>query len=288
MRMKWITNPAAVGLMLVLGTAMLSGCGKEGAAVPPRVQEVTNADERQWVLDMARKLPAVGVYNRTMDKVIVFRHDLDGGRSFNFVDPPQGGINFATSDGGQWTWSESQGLLIMTEPSGTLGGGGTVVAGNATLDIQYAVCFTANEEGLGMGLLGPGISEVAGVAGIAGDFEALINGDFSEGDDLFDYFHGFAYYLVFAEQLGNTDYEVLNWAEDLEQDSEELDGFGFAFVLSFQNGAGLYISRDGLLNVNGGSIGYSGNYYGLEILSFDDLDEGLSLTVVPGFGAMGC
>ncbi|MDX9750408.1 MAG: hypothetical protein RBT71_04935 [Flavobacteriales bacterium] len=289
MSKKWHSFPAAMGAVLVLGTVLLSGCGKEGAAVTPRAEQVVDPAERQRVMDMARKLPAFGVYNRPMDKVIVFRHDLDGTRSFNFVDPPQGGINFASSDGGQWTWSESQGLMVLTEPSGAFGGGGTVVAGNTALDIQYAVCFSFDEQALGADLFSTGINDVAGVVGIGGDFEALANGEFSEGDDLFDYFHGFAYYLVYAEQLANTDYEVLNWVEDLDQDPADLDGFGFAFVVSFQNDGGIYISRDGDLNVNGGSIGFNGNYYAIEGVGFfDEGDDDPGVTVVPGFGAMGC
>jgi hypothetical protein len=285
------TSLAAVGAALLLGAGILAGCSKEGALPPPKVERITDPALQQRLLEKAAKLPAIGIYNRTMRKVIVFRHDLDGSRSFTFVDPPGSGINFASSNGGQWTWSESDGLMILTEPSAGLGaGGGTVVAGSAVLDIAFAVCFSMNEEAIGMDLFDTGIGEVAGVIGIAGDFEALINGDFSSGeDDLFDYFHGFAYYLVYADQLANTSYDVLNWVDDLDQPEDELDGFGFSFVVSFQNGGGIYISRDGSLNVSGGSIGFSGNYFAIEGVGFfDGDDDDVDYSVAPGFGTMGC
>lgn len=281
-----------LGAVLLLGAGLLAGCSKEGASITPQADRTLDPAVEQRIREKLDEMPGIGIYNRTMNKVIVFKHLADGSRSFNFVDPPSGGINFASSNGGQWTWSESEGLMILTEPSAGLGGGGgTVVAGNASLDIELAVCFSFDEEGLGMDLFSTGINDVAGVIGIAGDFDALINGDFSSGeDDLFDYFHGFAYYLVYAEQLGNNSYEVLNWIEDLDQPEEDLQDFGFSFVVSFQNEGGVYISKDGELHVNGGSIGFNGNYYAIEGVGFFDEDEegDASASTVPGFGTMGC
>ena len=290
--LKHARNIPLLGFVLVLCVGLITGCSKEGASVAPiNHEQITDPALQRTLLEKAARLPGVGVYNRTMNKVIVFKQNVDGSRSFDFVDPPGSGINFASSNGGQWTWSESEGLMILTEPSQGLGaGGGTVVAGSTTLDIDLAVCFSLDEEGLGLDLFSTGINDVAGVIGIAGDFEALMNGDFSEGDDLFQYFHGFAYYLVYAEQLANTGYEVLNWVEDLDQDTEDLDGFGFSFVVGFQNGGAIYISRDGALSVNGSSIGFNGNYYAIEGVGFFDEDgeDGGDYSVVSGFGTMGC
>lgn len=279
--------------MLVLSAGLLVGCSKESGIVTPSEQgAITDAAKQQRLREKAAQLPGVGVYNRRMDKVIVFKQHIDGSRSFNFVDPPTNGINFASSNGGQWTWSESQGLMILTEPSAGIGaGGGTVVAGNTSLDIDLAVCFSMGEDGLGEGLFDTGVGDVAGVIGIAGDFEALMNGDFTEGeDDIFDYFHGFAYYLVYADDLSNTSYEVLNWVDDLDQDPADLDGFGFSFVVSFQNNGNVYISKEGALSVNGGSIGFNGDYYAIEGAGFfdEDGDDDADYSVVSGFGTMGC
>jgi len=103
--------------MLMLCMGLLTGCSKEGNITPATQQErITDPAKQQRLLEAARQLPAIGVYNRRMDKVIVFRQGNDGSRSFNFVDPPTNGINFASSNGGQWTWSESEGLMVLTEP----------------------------------------------------------------------------------------------------------------------------------------------------------------------------
>lgn len=285
-----ILRTGLAGALLV--GLLAAGCSKEpvdAAGFAHGGARITDEALIGKIRERVQDMPGIGIYNRRMDKVIVFNDLLSGGRSFNFVDPPAG-FNFASSNGGQWTWSESQGIMVLTQPSAGIGaGGGTVVAGNASLDIGFAVCFSIDEQGLGMDLFNTGVSDVAGVVGIAGDFDALMNGEFSAGDDLFQYFHGFAYYLVYADQLANEGYEVLNWVDDLDQDPADLDGFGFSFVVSFQNEGGIYISRDGELTVNGGSIGFNGNYYAIEGVGFfdGDGDDG-DYSVVPGFGAMGC
>jgi hypothetical protein len=288
---KKFASVVKTGVPALLMAGLLFSCSKESfnTGVKQDKIQVTDKAVQKQIMAQAHKMPAVGIYNKTMNKVIVFRHFEDGRKSFSFTNPPGNGINFATSNGGQWVWTEEGGLVILSEPSQGLGGGGTVVAGNTTLDIAIAFCFSFDEEALGADLFDTGLGQVAGVIGIAGDFEALANGDFDEDDDLFEYFHGFAYYLVYAEQLGNQNYEVLNWIEDLEQDEEDLEDFGFAFVVAFQGEGGIYLSKDGNLSVSGGSIGFNGNYYGIEGLGwFDGEDGDVNFVEVPGFGVMGC
>lgn len=60
--------------------------------------------------DMGQKLPAVGIYNHTMNEILVFRSVNDGSRSFAFSTMPASGINFASSNGGQWVWTEEGGI----------------------------------------------------------------------------------------------------------------------------------------------------------------------------------
>jgi hypothetical protein len=231
-----------------------------------------------------------------MDKIIVLPNEHSEEKTYSFVDPPSGGFNWATSNGGQWaTYPDEAGtIVVITEPGAGLGaGGGTVVVGSTTLNIAFAICFAVGDEALGQGLFDTGIDEVAGVVGIAGDLEALQTIDFEEDEDadLSDFFQGFAYYLVYAEDLANDDYEVLNWLEDLEQDEEELDGFGFAYVVHFVDGGGIFLSKSGELSVDGGSIGFNGTYFGIEgLLFFDEEgeDEEFDFSEVPGFGTMGC
>lgn len=79
---------AALGVAALLGGAVLTGCNKESAAPPAKVEQITDASLQQRLLEKAAQLPAIGIYNRRMDKVIVFRYNADGSRNFNFVDPP--------------------------------------------------------------------------------------------------------------------------------------------------------------------------------------------------------
>lgn len=248
----------------------------------------------------ADRMPPIAWYNRTMDKVIVFDPKNDS-KSFDFSDPNDG-WNFSSSEGVEFVQSPSGGGVLFVSPGSfgsNAGGSGTVVAGNTALNINYTFCFSVDEDALGLDL---GFGDVdfdglSGVLGIAGDFEALMNEDFDEeGADIFDYFHGLAYYLVYDnEAQGN--YDILNFIEDVdgEESEEEPDGKGFSIVYGFSSTSfSFYFSKDGSLNVSGGSMNFSGNYYGIVFGNLFDADEedgelfNLDFVEVPGFGQMGC
>src|SRR5690606_19700809 len=128
------------------------------------------------------------------------------------------------------------------------------------------------------------------------DFVALMNEDFDEeGVDIFDYFHGLAYYLVYDnEAQGN--YDILNFIEDIETGEEEVqEGKGFSIVYGFSSTSfAFYFSKDVNLNVSGGSMDFNGNYYGIVFDNLLDADEedddlfNLDFVEVSGFGQMGC
>lgn len=278
---------------LAMVAFLFGSCNREPVNMPnpSKPVPILDASLKRQIRDMGQKVPSVGIYNRTMNEILVFSAPKDGSRSFGFTTAPATGINFATSNGGQWVWTEDGGMVILTEPQAGLGaGGGTVSAGNTTLDINLAVCFAVGGDALGGGLFGPDMGDVAGVIGISGDFDALQNGDFSDGEDPFQYFHGFAYYFVYADELSNTSYDVLNWIDDLDQSEEDLENFSFAFIISFQNEGGVYLSKDGAITVNGGTLEFNGNYYAIEGVGFfdEDPDGGASYSSVSGYGAMGC
>lgn len=286
-------NLVRLAMPLALVTLVASSCNKDAVTMPISASSTTITDPslRQQIWDMGQKVPSVGIYNRTMDKILVFTADKNNSRSFSFTTAPATGINFASSNGGQWVWTEDGGIVVITEPQAGLGaGGGLVSAGNTSLDINIAVCFALGEEALGGELFGPDMGDVAGVIGISGDIEALQSGDFSDGADPFEFFHGFAYYFVYAEQLSDTSYEVLNWVEDLDQSEDDLQNFSFAFIISFQNEGGIYLSKEGSIAVSGGTMEFSGKYYAVEGVGFfdDSEEEDASFSEVNGYGAMGC
>lgn len=297
--MKRFASVVKKGAPILIAAGVLISCSKErlnsDADQQQRI-EISDKETQQMIVQQAEKMPRVGVYNTAMDKIIVLPTEYNEEKSYTFVDPPSGGFNWATSNGGQWaTYPDEAGnIVVITDPGAGLGaGGGTVVVGSTTLNIAFAICFAVGDEALGQGLFDTGIDEVAGVVGIAGDLEALQTIDFEEDEDadLSNFFQGFAYYLVYAEDLANEDYEVLNWLEDLDQEEDELDGFGFAYVVHFVDGGGIFLSESGELSVDGGSIGFNGTYFGIEgLLFFDEEgeDEEFDFSEVPGFGTMGC
>ncbi|NEN24609.1 hypothetical protein G3O08_13960 [Cryomorpha ignava] len=244
----------------------------------------------------ADRMPPIAWYNRTMDKVIVFDPKNDS-KSFDFSDPNDG-WNFSEDDGVEFVENPNGGGVLFVSPGAfgsNAGGSGTVVAGNTALNVNYTFCFSVDEDALGLDL---GFGDVdfdglSGVLGIAGDFDALMNEDFDEeGADIFDYFQGLAYYLVYDnEAQGN--YDILNFIEDLEG-AEDENGKGFSVVYGFTSTSfAFYFSKDGTLNVSGGSMNFSGNYYGIVFDNLLDTDGdgdllNLDFVDVPGFGQMGC
>lgn len=283
------------GALAVFAAGLLVSCSKESfnGGDKPVSSEITDKKQQDQILDLARETPKFGVYNKTMDKVIVFDVANPEAKTFTFANPGPG-FNFATSNGGQAVYfAENDNLIILSEPSQGLGaGGGTVVVGNTTLNIDFAVCFAAGEEALGGGLFGGGdFGDVAGVIGFAGDFEALQNGDFDdENSDPFEFFEGFAYYFVYTDELGNESYDVIPFF-DAESSEEDWEDVAFAWVVSFQgNEGGIYLSNSGQLTVSGASMGFNGTYFGIEGLGFFDDGEGdePDFVEVDGFGTMGC
>lgn len=286
---------AKAGLIVPLVAILfLAGCQKDGdidsGIVPEKSQSVDDPQVKQNFVELAREIPSLAIYNKAMDKVIVIDMKENGERDFSFSSPNDG-WNFSNSTGVEYVEGPQGGGILFVGP-GALGSntGGTVVAGDASLDITYTFCFSASDEGLGLDFsFTPGWDGVSSVMGIAGDFEALQNEEL-EDDELYDYFQGFAVYIVYDNEASGS-YDILNWFEDLEDPADELEGDGFTYVIDFQN-LGIYFSSDGSLNVSGGSMTFNGEYFAFTDL-FEDLfngndPENLNLYQVEGFGTMGC
>ncbi len=257
------------------------------------VTPLTNKDDHYAINAMSKRLPDLGIYNSTMDKIIVFDAESNY-KSFSFSSPNPG-WNFSSTEQVYFAAAPEGGGILFLGP-GSFGGntGGTVVAGNSSLNINYTFCFSASDDALGFdfGVGGPDFDGLSVVIGIAGDFEALSTGEF-EDDEVFDFFQGFAVYIVYDNEA-NGNYPILNWFEDLDGDPDDLEGNSFAYVLAFADPAGLYFSKSGSLNVSGGSISFEGIYWGIEGNLFDGwFEEGEGenepeFVEVEGFGTMGC
>lgn len=243
--------------------------------------------EKRAAMELMNNMPDVIYYDQVHDKA--YKFDIQN-RDFSFATPNDG-WNFSGPTG-EIIYAEDGSYVVITSPQfGSNSGGGTIIAGNSALDIDYTFCFSASDEALGLDLFdfGGEISGVSTVIGIGGDFEALMDGDVDEDADFTDFFHGFAAYIVYANEAQGT-YEVLNWLNDLDEDPDFLDDKGFGYVFDFQN-EGLYFSSDGTLSVQGGDITFNGEYLAITdfILSFgEDEDEDISFDYVSGYGTLGC
>lgn len=262
----------------------LNSCTKNNgyAGAGPEVEETRNA--RHLFERLAEKIPSVGFYDEKTDQVLVLNPRK---REFSFA-APNDGWNFSNSSGVTYVTDGGSGIIFI--PFSSIGGnsGGTVVAGNTSLDINYAFCFSASDEALGLDLFdfGGDFTGVSVVFGIAGDFSSLSDGNFDDVD-LDNLFQGMAMYIVYAnEAQGN--YPVLNWLDAIDEDSNNLSNKSFSWVIDFAN-FNMYLSSSGDLSVSGGEMNFTGEYLGFLEL-FEDLDEDgdISFAIVPGFGAMGC
>lgn len=283
-----------IGLIALLAAGAMFSCTKEKARVGGSAPVTLSKEDR--AMELAHNIPVMRVVDEDRNRFI----DVDFNkqkltvkdatdRDFNFGDPNPGwsfsnsnGVNYvANADG-------SGGVLWISAESFGGNSGGTVVAGSTTLSIDYSFCFSASSSALGLDLFDSGASldGISGVVGIDGDFDALLGGDVDSTSSFTDYFNGFAAYFVYDNEAQGS-YPILNFLDDLS--SNDLDDKGFSYVLGFQEG-NFYLSDSGTLDVNGGSMTFTGEYFGLEGL-FDSLFDGgedVEFVTVSGAGSMGC
>lgn len=279
---KLIYNSA---LLLLTGAVLLiSSCSKHDE--PNGSPIVKGSAQDKQIRDLIRRLP--------VEKLVYQRAANRGGENttldtWNFGFPG-GGISFSNGNASAITISNGPTTLyIATSSFGANTGGGVVVAGETSLDINYTFCFSSEDDALGLGLFnGLTFDGVSSVVGVSGDFEALA--DATDSTEFSDIFHGLAFYIVYdGTAAGN--YPVIDWLNDDLNDSTATEKKSFAFLFDFVNGR-LFLSQNGAINVTGGSMNFQGNY--LEVSGFInengefDLNGDLTYRIVPGFGAMGC
>lgn len=291
-------------LLIAMALVFTTSCTKDEASPSGSVdmhkqsKTVTDKPTKLEMERLAKEMPALMWYNSAMDKMVTFDPKKNS-KSFDFSDPNTG-WNFSDGSQTQWVPSENGGgiLFIGYGSFGSNAGSGTVVAGNTALNINSTFCFSASDQALGLDLVDlggePDLDGISGVIGISGDFEALANEEIDENTNIFDYFHGLAYYIVYDnEAQGN--YDILNWFDNLDtQDPDNLSGKGFSWVYGFSAQEwSIYFSKNGSLNVSGGSMNFDGNYLGITF-NFDNLMNGdgdfydFTYEEQSGYGEMGC
>ncbi|MFK7755537.1 MAG: hypothetical protein AB8B53_01255 [Flavobacteriales bacterium] len=277
-------------ILCAITAALITSCTKEAPQAGLYGTPIDMDKYKKRALELVEEIPDIGVYDRVNDRMIMVNFNT---KSFSFADPNSG-----------WNFSDDDDLTYVDNPEGggilyvgssSLGGntGGTLVMGTSTLDITYTFCVSVANEALGLDVFFDNESDFDGfsiVMGIAGDFEALENGDIDEDSNFYDYFQGIAWYYIYDnEAQGN--YDVVDWFDNFDQ--EDYSGFGdkgFACAIDFQD-FDVYFSVDGTITVSGGSMNFNGSYFGLLNLadSFfgDDIDQ-VDAEIVDGFGIMGC
>jgi hypothetical protein len=280
-----------MGVLAVLGLAIVSCSKKDDSAstapaTPPPTEEETRAAVKRAVDNM----PAFELVMKDGKKLRAER-TAEGGWTFS-TPPSETGTNFVESTG-TYTFVEtsSSGGTLSVAASGFGGnaaGGGTIVAGSNSYNMQYTFCLSADEELFDLGLVDAEFDGVSMVIGIDGDLDALMNGDVdAESADFEDLFRAFAVYVVYDDRASGT-YDIVNWITSIGDDEATLVGKGFAYIFDVRN-TQLFFSKSGRLTVSGGSIGFSGKYLGIdfETLGDNDLDQ-VDFEEVDGFGALGC
>lgn len=288
--MKYLSITRSTALLSLFAVVtILTSCQKEQGPVSyANRQTKVDTEDLRTAERIVANLPEIGIVSE--DRSTVYKFNLNT-REFSFSDPNPG-WNFSNSDEVVfYPYNDGGGILFIGAGSIGSNTGGTVVAGETALDVNYTFCFSASDEALGLDLFdlgGDSFDGVSVVLGIAGDFEALADGEVDEDASFEDFFQGFAMYIVYDNEASGS-YEILNWLEDLEEDPDQLEGHGFAYVLDFTN-LSIYLSASGDLDVSGGQISFSGEYLGLLDLFLDFTeDEGEpEFAIVSGFGTMGC
>lgn len=305
--MKYTLNFKSIvaGAVLLMAIA-LGGCNKEqvGVAAGPGqaangkvVKSITlNSDQIRLAKDAYHKMPKVRFWDETNHRFIEMK--TDGSRDLIFSDPDEGFTFDDHDNNGVILFSDASGdYIVFSTGFGVAGqgGGGVVVAGNSSLNIDIAVCISAQAiaDGDGFGSIfdtGFAFDEFAAVFGIAGDFDALSDANTSSDDfDPFQYFHGFAMYYVLADEVSGT-HQVFDWLNASEDD--DFSDMAASMVMDFSNFS-LYFSTGGTLAVSGGQMNFNGEYLAITDLfdSFldDDFNENnIQANIVSGFGTMGC
>ena len=163
----------------------------------------------------------------------------------------------------------------------------TVTAGSTTLDVQ-TICFAVDMSAYAAMFTGQTgelpIDGFSGVMGLDADFSLLAN---SSSTNFGDYFSGLAYYFVYDYQASGN-YPVIDWT-DWSGSVAFPNALGFAMVFSFSsnNIGSFYFSKDGDISVNGGSMSFNGNYWGIE-MDFSNIAPNLTYDTYTGSGSMGC
>ncbi|MGB6036314.1 MAG: hypothetical protein WBG42_08595 [Cryomorphaceae bacterium] len=296
MKTNKIAYIGALALALVF-----AGCSKEydnpsQTSSPDEGKAITDKEDQAYIDETIDRLPSIAIYNESIDQYILL--DLSNAKSgFDFASP-SAGFSFSGPGGGfQFVEGPDGNFYQVVTPGSGGGAGGTVTAGNVALDVNYVFCFSSGDELGEVDLfdVGSGFSGFSGAVGIAGDFEALAamgESDLEDADP-FEFFQGFVAYYAF-DGTADGSYDIIDFFDAEDESEDFLEGKGLAFLISFQDGGGIFFSTDGEIEFSGSSVSFNGTYWGFTDVEIGfgeetDTDEDDSDYVeVEGFGTLTC
>ncbi len=279
---KTIIKSAVTGIAvaaLIFSTSCSKDESSQGPSATPEPEKlITNQRVIAEIDNKVQEIPAIAWYNSTMDKVIIC-DPKDQSKYFNFVDPAE--INFlppveATRAmllifGDENDPNYRSYYKFSTRNVPNMGNSGsTVVVGNKLLNIGNTTFFTAEEESeddlfhIG-GFNTPTTSEAKVAIGIDGDMDALTTGNFQNEAEIFQYFHGLVFCMVYTNAiLGN--YAMLDWFNYLYESSAYLNNMAFVWIYAFTAQSwSIFFSQGGILNTVNGGLNFNGMFYGASV-----------------------
>lgn len=278
---KKIKSTVLMGALVLSVATLYYSCSKENqgpAATAPVANKPQIIGQGKDLADKVSRIRIVSADGKRIGSMT-----QSGGFSFS---EPHDGFAFSSPTGVQYVSDPNGGYLYITAAAFTGGGGGLVTAGNTQLDINFTLCLSADDST--GGFFGPAFSGASMIIGISGDLEAMMNAGDDSTTSIADFFHGIAIYAVF-DSPASGDYDIMNFIED--QDTTAFEGKGFALAIDFKDLA-VYFSKEGTLNVDGGSIGFSGKYYAIKPEEGSDnpfdLGDDAEVQEVDGLGTMSC
>lgn len=243
--------------------------------------EELSSSEFDILTNNMKNIPmTINVIDEVNDRVVEFNlkdKTIVCNRSWSFANPTINTI-----------YGQAGGLTVYVSSNSVGWGSGapthSITAGNTTLNVQTlclavdASAYAAMFAGATGTLPSDGISVVMG---LDADFSLLAN---SSSSNFGNFFKGLAYYLVYDFNATGS-YPAIDWTNLSTFPNSE----AFAMVFSFgnANNGGFYFSKNGNMNVSGGDMTYSGDYWGIEA-NYSTLSPTLNYNTYPGSGTMGC
>ena len=268
-------------VLLIAAVTILAACKKENTTTVNSVSSELTEDQFKVLTNNMKSIPlSINVIDEVNNRVVEFNvreRTISCNRSWNFANPTTNTI-----------YGQAGGLTVYVSSSSVGWGSGSpthsITAGSTTLNVQ-TLCLAVDASAYASMFAGATgslpIDGISVVMGLDADFSLLAN---SSSSSFGNYFKGLAYYLVYDFNASGS-YPVIDWLNYSTFPNSE--AFSMVFSFTAGNNGGFYFSENGNINVSGGDMTFTGNYWGIES-NFSAINPSLSYGTFSGSGTMGC